>query len=270
MRLAGIAVAVALITPFSSQPTCGEDDWDAQGRVPEATPDMRAAADVEVNVMQQICGSQGQSQAQKKVESLITLRVGALERAGGLSKDQTEKLRVAGAQDTQRFFRELDDLRLKCRGLNWNDRKFQEEIYPKMFELQSRFNGGLFADGSLFQKVLRSLARDNPTAPYIKEEQDRQQSRFRAMIEVTVVRFENGVSMTESQRQQFLKVLFDELKPPQNFGRQTEYVVFYQMTKIDEAKLRPIFDDAQWRVLGNWLRNAKAMEQHLKRLGFVP
>lgn len=270
MRLAGIAVAIALIASFSTQSARGEDDWDAQGRLREATPDMRIAANMEINVIEQICGSQNQAQAKKKVESLLAMRVGALERAGGLSKMQAEKLRVAGDEDAQRFFRELDDLQRVCRELNWNDRKFQEEVYPKMSELQLRFNGGLFADGSLFQKVLRGLARDEPAAPYMKEELDRRQSRFHAMIEVTIVRFENGVSLTESQRQMFLKVLFDELKPPQHLGRQTEYAVFYQMSKIDEAKIRPIFDDAQWRALSMWLRNAKAMERQLKKQGFVP
>ncbi len=270
MRLACIAVALALITSFSLQPARGEDDWDAQGRPREVTPDMQRAANMEINVIQQICGGLDQAQAKKKVESQLAMRVGALERAGGLSKKQAEILRVAGNEDAQRFLRELDDFRQKYRGLNWNDRKFQEEVYPKMLELQSRFNGGLFADGSLFQKVLRGLARDEPAAPYMKEELDRRQSRFHAMIEMTVVRFENGVSMTESQRQKFLKLLFDELKPPHNFGRRTEYVVFYQMSKIDEAKIRPIFDDAQWRTLSMWLRNAKEMERQLKKQGFVP
>jgi hypothetical protein len=227
------------------------------------------AMDMEANLTQQACGSQNQAQAEKKVESLLMLRVGSLERAGGLSKEQTEKLRLAGREDAQRFFRELDDLRQQCRGMTGMEPKFQE-LWPKISELQSRFNGGLFSDGSLFQKVLRGLARDNPTAPFLKEEERRRQARFRAMIQVTVMQFENGVSLTDLQRQKFLKLLFDELKPPHRLGRQAEYAVFFQMTNIDEAKLKSIFDDKQWRALSMWLRNAKARESHLKTQGFVP
>ena len=82
--------------------------------------------------------------------------------------------------------------------------------------------------------------------------------------------FEIGVPLTEVQRQRFLKLLFEELEPPKKFGDQDQYVVFYQASKLDQEKLKPIFDDAQWRALDETFRRARGMEAHLRQQGFIP
>jgi hypothetical protein len=249
----------------------GEDDWDAEDR----TPDARAAAmqrgqfDAEANISAWICGSTSRATAERKAESLLTLRVHSLERAGGLSKTQLETLQLAARNDMACFFRKMDALKQECRGMNVNDQRFQQ-IWQKVDPLRTQFNAGLLDETSLFHKLLQGMSRRDPSAPYQEEERQRRQFRYRATIEVAVTMFEAGVPLTDVQRQKFLQVLFDELKPPKSIGRRAEYVVFYQASKLEEGKLRPIFDDAQWRALGQVFRNAKGMEQNLKTQGFVP
>jgi hypothetical protein len=268
--LIALAIAVLLELPWGR---ClrGEDDWDAEGRGPDAraAAQQRGQFDVEANITSWICGSPSRTTAERKAESLLTLRVGSLERAGGLSKAQLEMLRLAARNDLACFFRKMDALKQECRGMNVNDEKFQR-IWPKVDPLRAQFNAGLLDETSLFQKVLQGMSRRDPSAPWHEEERQRRRFRYRATIEVAVAMFEAGVPLTDVQRQKFLKVLFDELEPPKSIGRRAEYVVFYQASKLDEGKLRPIFDDAQWRALDQVFRSAQGMEQNLKTQGFVP
>ena len=100
---------------------------------------------------------------------MLTLRLDSIERAGGLSKAQIEKLRLAGRGDVARFFRKVDAIKEECKGLNFNDRKFQE-IWQKIQPLQAEFNAGLFDEKSLFQKVLQGMSRSDSSAPYQEQE----------------------------------------------------------------------------------------------------
>ena len=264
-----LAIAILLAPPWGRL-VRGEDDWDAAGRAPDARAALQQQQfNVEANIICWICGNSSQAAAEKKAESLLTLRMSSLERAGGLSKAQIEKLRLAGNNDTAGFFRKVEALKQECHGLTFNDQKFQQ-IWPKVYALQGQFNAGMFGDKSLFDKVLQRMSRDGSSAPYQEEERQRRRFRYRAMVELAVTMFESGVPLTDVQRQKFLKVLVDEIEPPKSLGSQTEYVVFYQASKLEESKLKPIFDDAQWQALSNLLRTAKGMERQLKMQGFVP
>jgi hypothetical protein len=249
----------------------GQDDWDAEGRAPPAGAAVARAGriDVEVNMNHWICGEANIDHARRKIDSILTLRLDSIERAGGLSKTQIEKLRLAGCNDVSRFFRKVDAIKEECKGIDFNDQKFQQ-MWPKISALQVEYNAGLFGEKSLFQKVVKGMAHSDSSAPYQVQEQERRTFRHRATIELVVTMFEIGVPLTEVQRQRFIELLFAELKPPKSWGSQEQYVVFYQVSKLDEAKLRPIFDDAQWRALNEVLLRAKGMEAHLKSQGFIP
>ena len=224
---------------------------------------------MERNLDQWIFGSSEVTQAQERVDSILTLRLDCLERAGGLSQAQLEKLRLAGRGDAARFLRKVDAIKAECKGLNFNDRKFQE-MWQKIQPLQAEYNAGLFDEKSLFQKVLQGMSRSDPSAPYQEQERERRKFRHRAAIELAVNTFEIGVPLTTVQRQRFLKLLVEELKPPKKFGNQDQYVVFYQASKLDQEKLKPIFDDAQWRAVEETFRRARRMEAHLRQQGFIP
>ena len=60
-----------------------------------------------------------------------------------------------------------------------------------------------------------------------------------------------------------------QISPPTKFGEYDYYVVLYHAAKIPEETLKPIFDEAQWRALTRVFAQAKGMEAHLKRNGFI-
>jgi hypothetical protein len=47
-------------------------------------------------------------------------------------------------------------------------------------------------------------------------------------------------------------------------------VVQYQMVRLPEARLKAIFDDAQWRSFGRRVDESRAMEPILRDGGFLP
>lgn len=264
-----LAIAVLLAPPWGC-PVRGEDDWDADGRPPDAREGrLQQFNNVEANIVSWIFGNHDQAAAEKKAESILTLRMKALERAGGLSKAQIEKLRLAGDNDMAGFFRKVNALKHECRGMNFNDQKFQQ-MWPKISAMQAQFNAGMFGDRSLFDKVLQRMSRDGSSAPYLEEERQRRRFRYRAMVELALTMFESGVPLTDVQHQKFLKMLADDIEPPKSLGSRVEYAVFYQASKLDQSKLKAIFDDAQWQSLSSLLVTAKAMESQIKIQGFVP
>ena len=47
-------------------------------------------------------------------------------------------------------------------------------------------------------------------------------------------------------------------------------MVLYQLSTIPEAKIKPVFEDIQWRFLKRQLDQGRGMAMFLKQNGFVP
>ena len=75
---------------------------------------------------------------------------------------------------------------------------------------------------------------------------------------------------TTEQRDRLRKLLAEETRPPKRLGQNDYYAVLYQIALLPEAKVKPIFDDVQWRLLSRQLAQAKGMGMWLKQNGFVP
>ncbi len=67
-----------------------------------------------------------------------------------------------------------------------------------------------------------------------------------------------------------LKLLKEETKPPRKLGENDYYVVLYQLSRIPEEKIKPVFDDIQWRFLKRQLDQGRGMGMFLKQNGFIP
>jgi hypothetical protein len=266
-----LALLVMTLATLLVPPARGEDDWDADSGSPAVRDAamQRGGFDVEMNVNCWVCGNTDIAGAKRRTESMLNMRIVSLERTARLSKEQVEKLRLAGRYDVTSFFRKLDAIKEEFRGVGVNDVKFQQ-VWTRVQPLQAQFNVGMFDETSLFNKVLQGMLRRNPSADYEKEELQRRQFHYRATIELAVTMFESSVPLTVVQREKFVKVLLQETKPPKSIGNQPMYAVIYQASKLDENKLKPIFDDAQWHKLSNALRSARGFEQMLKSQGFVP
>jgi len=252
----------------------GQDDW-------EGAEEVLAPAGGVVNMGFQVTdetfnqwvfgSSRNASQGRKRIEALLTLQVESVERACELSDAQKGKLRLAGRGDMKRFFVSVEEVRKKAREIKNDQNKFNQ-IWQDIQPLQTKLNSGFFDDVSLFYKVLKRTLDAAQSAEYEQREMKRRKFRYETKIGLAVVMLENGMPLRDEQRQKLMKLLVEETEPPKKFGQPQYdyYVVMLQAAKLPESKVRPIFDDAQWRALSQQFAQAKGMEPNLRRSGILP
>ena len=252
----------------------GQDDWEVEEDAPARPgPLAPAASERPENAFDQMVfrGNGNARQEKKRLESLLTLQVESVELACGLSDAQKRKLQLAGCGDMKRFFGSVEENRKMFRKVR-NDRNKINQFWQDIQPLQAKLNSGFFDDVSLFHKVLRRTLDSEQFAKYEQQESERRKFRYEAKIGLVVAMLENGMPLRDEQRQRFVKLLVDETQPPRRFGQSQYdyYVVLFQAAKLPENKLKPIFDDAQWRALSQQFAQAKAMERTLRKNGIVP
>ena len=88
---------------------------------------------------------------------------------------------------------------------------------------------------------------------------------YRDNIRMSLVMLERKVPLTQQQRETITEVLIKDTKPPEYYGQRTMnyYVVFGKMAE-KEAEVKELFLDAEWKVVGAILRQAKAMQRTLQ------
>ena len=223
----------------------------------------------ESNFDQWIFGGQYADQGRKKVESVLTLKIDAIDHVCGLREDQKSKLHLAGQGDIKRFYDDVQVARDKFMKVRRN-RNAINNIFQEIQPLQARVNAGLFGEASFFQKVLNRTLDDEQSAKFEESEMQRWQFRHDAGLSLVIAMMERTVPLRAGQRERFIAVLKEETKPVKVTGQYGYYVALYQMAQVPEQKLQPIFDDAQWKVIQKFQAHGLAMEQWLKQQKVLP
>jgi hypothetical protein len=219
-----------------------------------------------------VFGSHGGAlQYRNKLESNLLQRVGDLERTCGLSATQKKKIEVAGRGEIKRFFDRVEEAHRKVRALEgpWDNARVtlvNREAQP----LQRTVAAPWFDDASLFGKAVRSTLSDEQAACYARSLRDRQVFRYQATVSWTAALLASNFGWTDQQRRRFESLVLAETRPPRQFHPREMSVVLYHASRIPEEKLKPIFDELQWRLLNQQLISARRMEQWLKNGGYIP
>ena len=209
----------------------------------------------------------GSGGARNKLDSSLLLRISDLERTCGITELQKNKLRLAGRGDIKRFFDKVEELKRKFQhGQNNPNANIWQEIQP----LQVELNTGLFGDDSLYAKTIRRTLNQEQAARFESVSHERASFRFRATVDWFVVHLDKGLGLTDLQRKRFVELLVNEARPPRRFGPGDYWYLLLQTARVPEAKLKPIFDAPQWRLLSRQFAQARAMEQWLKTNGVLP
>src|SRR5262249_27422780 len=150
----------------------------------------------------------------------------------------------------------------------------QEEYLKLVQELQGlnrTLSTDLYGAGSLFAKALKTTLGDGLSGQYrtIQHEEDRE--RYLARVEQFILTMDGALGLSAAQRQRLTDVLVRETVPPRKFGQNDIMFITYQVSRLPEAGLRPIFDDAQWSSLRQRLVRAASapMVDVLKQGGYL-
>jgi hypothetical protein len=204
-----------------------------------------------------------------KLDSKLTLQVDDVARACNLSRSQEKKLLLAGRGDIKRFFDKVDEKRKKFDKFKHDQTKVGE-IYQELQPLQVALNAGLFGDGSLFSKTLKTALDEDQAGKYEEVLRERKLFRYQAKVELIVSILDQSLGLSDLQRRKLVDLILKDTKPPKIFGQYDYYLVMYQTGRISESKLKLILDEHQWASLVRQLNQMRGMEQFLRNNGALP
>ncbi len=250
----------------------GQDDYDA-GKHAANQPDRRnvmgPAMMAQADFDRLVSGGKTREQMEQTLESLLALQVDSVAHTCGLSEAQRKKLELAGRGDVKRFSRSVEQLKEKFREVGQDQQKLND-LWREVSPLQMKMQTGVFGDASLYRKILKQTLDRGQSERYEQQERQRRKFYYEARIELALSNLETTLPLRAEQRQRLARLLLDETEPPKKLGQYDEYVVLLQARRLGEAKLKPIFDDAQWQAFKRTLDRLQGIEERLRLNGLLP
>jgi hypothetical protein len=211
-------------------------------------------------------GVGGAGMARNKLDSALALRIDDVGRICGLTEAQRKKLQLAGHGDIKRFFDRVEETKRKFQAVQNNQfHNIWQEIQP----LQTELNSGLFGDDSFFAKTVKRTLNEEQAANFENVVRQRRLVRYQATVAWCVTQLDRSVGLSDEQRRRLVDLLVKESRPPRRFGQNDYWFMMFQASKLPESKLKPIFDEVQWRILQHQLMQGRAQEHWLKMSGVI-
>jgi hypothetical protein len=263
----GVAALAAIIA--HGENVRAQDDFDDDGEVEANAAGM-------VFIQQQQPGIEqfeqwifnrtgGAGIARNRLNAALELHIDEINRFCGITDIQKRKLMLAGRGDIKRFFDRVDDAKRRyLLVMNDQNHNIWEDIQP----LQTALNVGIFGDESMFAKTVKKTLTSEQATMLAGQAQQRNKNRYVITVDWFITHVDKGLGMTAEQRRR-LSELLKETPPPRRFGSSDYYYLMYRAGQIAEDRLKPIFDDVQWRLLSMQLNQARGMQQWLKNNGMI-
>jgi hypothetical protein len=268
IRLLAVAAVVAILG--SGQAARAQDDEEEEP-APNAALLPGVVVFNEAQFDQWLFGQLGTTNAgaaRSKVETFLTLSVDDLARTCNLTPLQKKKFLLAGHGDIKRYFDRVDETRKKFKSSK-NDPNQFGLMWQDIQVLQTAFHE-IFGEGSIFGKSLKSTLNPEQAAGHEKVVRDRLLYRYQARVDLAMEMLNNNVGFTDEQRERLVKLLLEGTRPPRRLGQNDYYAVLYLLGTLPEAKVKSLFDEAQYRSLKQQLDQARGLGMWLKQNGFVP
>ncbi len=208
--------------------------------------------------------------ARRRLESRLKSRIDQVDRACKISEEQRTKLAVAGRGDIKRAFARAEELMRKYASvrpaLGGERAVFRElaEYRRAMTELDC------FGEGSLFAKILPKTLSPQQWAVREKSIQDAANAQHRSTIHWAVGSLDIWLQLGTERRGRLEELLILRTLPPRKFGEYDYYGLLFQVSKIPEKELKPLFEEGQWQKIGLQFAEARRLEKTLRLGGFLP
>ena len=213
-------------------------------------------------------GSVNAAAGKARMESSVKMKLAELRRVCDLTDAQSKKLSLAARGDMRQFFEDVEVVRKKFLKVR-NDQNAFNQIWQEINPLQQRQAAGLFGDSSFFAKTVRNTLTREQHEKYQVVLDDRRRFRYQAAAELALHNMSNTVALRHDQHESIFKLIIEETQPPLTFGQYDQYFVFYSLAKLPTAKLKPLVDDRQWKLLQQHLQQGRAMESTLMQRGMI-
>ena len=222
----------------------------------------------EETIEQVIFQSRGNGNGREWIEGMLALSLEDLDRACAPTEAQKAKLRLAARGDIKRLWDQVEAKKRRFREIKDDQNKVQE-IFQDFKPLQQTIQAGIFGPGSFYGKALGGALDADRAGRYRAVELERRAYRFRARLELVVGSMESSLGLTDDQRSRLIDALQARIKLPERAGTYEYYLVMYLASKVPDEALKPILDDAQWKVAKQQLQMAAGYAQFLKQQGML-
>jgi hypothetical protein len=200
--------------------------------------------------------------ARANLSSQLILRIDDIDRQVSLTEDQKKKLLASGQLDVRRFFDRIEQVKdnyLRSK----SDQLKLREILSDYVQLKVDFQVGLFGPGSFFSKVSRKTLDEEQLNKLRRSQEQRIRSRWKTQALIMARAWGDGVGMSNDQTVKFSELIVAEIPPPTMTATLDYYYILYRLDQLPRTKLRPIFDDAQWKVFNRQIAQIKTAEKNL-------
>lgn len=213
-------------------------------------------------------GSGNAAVGKARIESSVKMKLAELRRVCDLTEAQSKKLSLAARGDMRQFLEDVEVVRQKFLKVR-NDQNAFNQIWQEINPLQQRQAAGLFGESSFFAKTVRNTLTREQQEKYQVVLDDRRRFRYQAAVEVALHNLSNTIALRHDQHEAMFKLIIKETQPPLTFGSYDQYFVFYSLAKLPNAKLKPLLDDRQSKLLQPHLQQGRAMESTLMQYGMI-
>lgn len=207
---------------------------------------------------------QGQDEAgfKRSLSSRLNLRLDRIKSLLELSERQTMKIELALKGDLSRFYRAMERVRAKTKGLDMQNQNEMNEAWQLVSPLYTKImGGGILDDKSLFVKVLEGTLTEDQVERYESYLEERRKLLDDAVARAAISELEKSIPLLEGQRAKVVELL--EAKPVKvnkNLGGARRWQMALQnatnrLIALDQTKLADILDESQLAAFKKFKKN---------------
>jgi hypothetical protein len=104
---------------------------------------------------------------------------------------------------------------------------------------------------------------------FMEDCQRERQRLFEAQFDSVLANWRT-LNLQDDQKRALKQFFCQEIQPPKYPSSYCYYYMVYQLAKLPEEKVRPLFDEAQWKLISKILGQAVRYEQFLISWGQLP
>ena len=192
-----------------------------------------------------------------QLETILALKIEYLDRACGITGSQKRKLELAGRGDIKRFFDAVQEL-----GRRYDAVKDSQEAFAKLQSevqaLANRRGKQLFDEASIFAKTLSKMLTAEQTARIETACAGRVLSAIEPRSTWSSRAWTSWLASATSNAGGSPSCSVRETRPARSSSADFDVeIVIAQAAELPESKIRPIFDDDQWRSVAPVLQMLK-------------
>ncbi len=195
-----------------------------------------------------IYNGQDERTYKQKLNELTSLTVERVGKVVSIDESQLRKLKLAANGDLNRFYREIEIVREKTKGLNIQDQNDMQKAWTEVMPLRQRAEKGLLDVDSLFEKVLRSVLDREQSKRYADFQRTQEINRYKAILRVTITDMDKYLPLTSDQRVELLQLVESKGFPREVRGQMQAYVGGVMLSRLTDQETTQILDEQQQKV----------------------